>query len=150
MKKLFYNKQFIDSSDVKAVSKSLSQDLITGGKSVDGFEKKLKNFLNVKYVSTCINGTAALHLAFEAINLKNQDIIIMPIINFIASYSMASLYNARIYFADVDKSTGQMTPETLVQCIKKNKLKKIKAVVSMYLGGYPENIKKFYNLKKKI
>ena len=40
MKKLFYNKQYIDTSDRKAVSKSLAQKLITGGKSVENFEKK--------------------------------------------------------------------------------------------------------------
>ena len=51
--------------------------------------------------------------------------------------------------ADVDKHTGQMTPETLDQCIKK-KLKKIKLVITMYLGGYPENIYDFYKLKKNI
>jgi len=43
-----------------------------------------------------------------------------------------------------------MTPETLQECIKNNKLKKIKAIVTMYLGGYPENVIKFYNIKKKF
>ena len=42
-----------------------------------------------------------------------------------------------------------MTPETLLLCIKKNKLKKIKVVITMYLGGYPENVYEFYKLKKK-
>tara|TARA_B100000029_G_scaffold506764_1_gene590097 strand:+ start:487 stop:1668 length:1182 start_codon:yes stop_codon:yes gene_type:complete len=148
MKKLFYNKQYIDTSDRKAVSKSLAQKLITGGKSVENFEKKLKKFLTVKHAITCINGTAALHLAYEAIKLKRKDVVIMPVINFISSYSMAKLYDAKIYFADVDKSTGQMTPKTLRDCIKKNKLKKIKAVICMYLGGYPENIEAFYKIKK--
>jgi dTDP-4-amino-4,6-dideoxygalactose transaminase len=43
-----------------------------------------------------------------------------------------------------------MTPETLLECIKNNKLKKIKAIVTMYLGGYPENVIEFYNIKKKF
>jgi len=72
-----------------------------------------------------------------AINLKKNDVVIMPAINFIASYSMAKLMNAKIYLADVDPLTGQMTPKTLVDCINKHKIKKIKAVVTMYLGGYP-------------
>lgn len=42
-----------------------------------------------------------------------------------------------------------MTPETLLKCIKNNKLKRIKAIVTMYLGGYPENVIEFYNIKKK-
>jgi len=77
-------------------------------------------------------------------------VIIMPVINFIAVYSMARLLNAKIFLADVDPLSGQMTPETLLKCIKINKLKKIKAIVTMYLGGYPENIIQFYNIKKKL
>ena len=78
---------------------------------------------------------------------KKGDIIILPVINFIASVNMAHLVGAKIYFSDVDKSTGQMTPKNLVDCIK-NKLKKIKAVITMYNGGSPNNAKVFFQLKK--
>ena len=56
---------------------------------------------------------------------------------------------AKIYLADVDKFTGQMTPQTLEECIKSNNIKKIKAVVTMYNGGFPFNFKEFYKLKKR-
>ena len=149
MAKIYYNKQYIDSNDKKAVVGALSNDLITGGKHVQNFEKNLKNFLDVRYAKTCINGTAALHMAYEAIKLKKNDVVIMPVINFIAAYNMASLYKAKIYFADVDRLTGQMTPQHLISCIKRNSLKNIKAVVTMYMGGFPENSIKFFKLKKK-
>tara|TARA_B100000575_G_C23134902_1_gene659066 strand:+ start:409 stop:1623 length:1215 start_codon:yes stop_codon:yes gene_type:complete len=149
MAKIYYNRQYIDSKDKIVVLKALDEDLITGGKYVHNFEKKLKKVLKVKFAKSCINGTAALHMAYEAIDLKKNDVVIMPVINFVAAYSMASLYKAKIYFADVDYLTGQMTPETLINCIKKNKLKKIKAIITMYMGGYPENANKFFHLKKK-
>ena len=57
---------------------------------------------------------------------------------------------AKIYFADVDIITGQMTPKTLSECIKKNNLKKVKAFVTMYLGGSCQNNVLFYKIKKKI
>ena len=144
-----YNKQFIDGKDIKSISKAARQRLITTGDFVEKFENSFKNKLNVKNSISCINGTAGLDLAFRSIDLKKNDVIIMPVVNFIASYSMARALNANIFLSDVDPLTGQMTPETLENCIKKNKLKKIKAVVTMYLGGFAENIKKFYLLKKK-
>jgi dTDP-4-amino-4,6-dideoxygalactose transaminase len=73
----------------------------------------------------------------------------MPSINFIAIYNMASFMNAKIFLADVEPLSGQMTPKTLEDCIINNKLKKIKAIVTMYLGGYPENVNEFYSIKKK-
>ena len=149
MKKITYNKQYIDNHDVRIISEAVQDDYITSGKYVKLFEKKLCDYLKVKYAVSCINGTAGLDLAFRGINLSSKDNVIMPAVNFIASYSMASKINANIYLADVDPFTGQMTPKTLIECIKKNKLKKIKAIVTMYLGGYPENIVAFFKLKKK-
>jgi len=150
MKKIPYGRQYIDNSDIKLISKALKEDLITTGRYVKKFENKISKFLKVKYTASCNSGTSALHLALMAINLKKDDVLIMPAINFIAVYNMARLMNAKIFLADVDSVTGQMTPKTLLECIKINKLKKIKAIVTMYLGGYPENVIEFYNLKKKF
>ena len=113
------------------------------------FEELIKKTLKSKFALTCTSGTAAIHLAFMAINLKEKDVIILPIVNFVAASNLASTSKAKIYFADVCPNTGQMTPQTLEDCIKKNKLKNIKAVMIMYLGGTPDNIKNFYYLKKK-
>ena len=150
MKVISYNRQYIDSQDISFVSEALKKDLITTGHYVKKFENKISKFLKVKYTLSCNSGTSALHLALMAINLKKDEVVIMPAINFIAVYNMARLMNAKIYLADVDYLTGQMTPETLLKCIKDNKLNKIKAIITMYLGGYPENVIEFYKIKKKF
>ena len=72
----------------------------------------------------------------------------MPAINFVAIYNLCKLIGAKIFLADVSPDTGQMTPGSLLNCIKKNKIKKIKAIVTMYLGGYPQNVNEFYKIKK--
>jgi dTDP-4-amino-4,6-dideoxygalactose transaminase len=149
MNKISYNRQFIDLSDVRAVSKSLQSEIITTGKFVKTLEDKISKLLKSNFVISCSNGTAGLHLAFMGIGIKKKDNILMPAINFIAAYNMCQLLGANIYLVDVDPLTGQMTPENLLKCIKKNNLKKIKAIVTMYLGGYPENIVEFYKIKKK-
>jgi dTDP-4-amino-4,6-dideoxygalactose transaminase len=148
MKIIPYGRQYIDTKDIELVSKALKGDLITTGRYVKQFENKISKFLKVKYVTSCNSGTSALHLALMAINIKKDDVIIMPAINFIAVYSMSKFMGAKIFLADVDPLTGQMTPSALLKCIKDNKIKKIKAIITMYLGGHPENIIDFYNIKK--
>jgi dTDP-4-amino-4,6-dideoxygalactose transaminase len=150
MKTIPYGRQYIDSNDIRIVSKALKADLITTGRYVKKFEHEISDFLKVKYTASCNSGTSALHLALMAISLEKDDVVIMPAINFIAAYNMARLMNAKIFLADVNALTGQMTPQTLLECIKNNKLKKIKAIVTMYLGGYPENAIEFYKIKKKF
>ena len=144
-----YGRQFIDNADKKSVINSLSNDLITTGPFVEKFEKELKKYLNCKYSYVCSSGTAAIHLAMLSINLKKNDVILMPAVNFIASYNMAKVIGLKVFLVDVDEFTGQVTPEKILECIKKNKLKKIKALIVMYHGGFPENPKDFYDLKKK-
>lgn len=150
MKNIPYGRQHIDSSDIKAVSKAMKADLITTGDYVKKFESIINKLLRVKFAVSCNSGTSAIHLAFLSINLIKNDVVIMPAINFIAAYNLAKIMGAKVFLADVDPSTGQMTPAKLLECINKNKLKKIKAVVTMYLGGYPENVIEFYKIKKKL
>ena len=149
MKFIPYGRQFIDKKDKLSVLSSLTNDLITTGPYVTKLENELKDYLKCKFSYVCSSGTAALHLAMLSINLKKDDVILMPAVNFIASYNMAKVMQLKIYLVDVDEYTGQVTPNKILECIKKNKLKKIKALIVMYHGGYPEYPKEFYDIKKK-
>ena len=149
MKPIPYGRQYIDDQDIKFVSKSLKQDLITTGDYVKEFENQIKKLVKSKFAISSSSATAGLHLALKAINVQKNDVIVMPAINFIAIYALSRMLGAKIFLADVDPFSGQMTPKTLRECILKNKLKKIKVIITMYLGGYPENVVEFYNIKKK-
>jgi len=149
MKFIPYGKQYIDNKDIKVVSDALKKKLITTGDHVLKFEKKIQNFLNCKFSFTCNSGTSALFLAMQSIEVKKNDIIIMPAINFVASYNVAKLFNAKVYLADVDKYSGQMSPQNVIDICEKFKLKKVKAIITMYNGGYPANAQNFKKFKKK-
>lgn len=148
MKIIPYGKQYIDKNDILSVSKALRSDKITTGSEVQKFEKKINNYLGCKYSVTCSNGTSALFMAMSAINVTHGDVVIMPSITFVASYNVASILGARIYLADVDPKSGQMTPQNIKDCCKKFNLKNIKAIIVMYHSGYPENAENFKKLKK--
>ena len=144
-----YGKQFIDNADIKSVNRALRNDLITTGSTVQEFEKSVKKYLNSRFVLSCNSGTSALNLAMSAMDVGPGDNIIMPTINFTAAANVAKALGAKIYLADVNENSGQMTKKKIEDCIKKNKLNKIKLLVTMYLGGIPHNVKDYYDLKKK-
>jgi dTDP-4-amino-4,6-dideoxygalactose transaminase len=148
-KSIPYGRQLIDKNDKNLVLSSLSNDLITTGPFVKKFENHLNKYFKSKFCYVCSSGTAAIHLAMMSMGLKKNDVILMPAVNFIASYNIAKIMELRVFLVDVDKYTGQMTPNKVLECIQKNKIKKIKALVVMYHGGYPEYSKKFYDIKKK-
>ena len=147
--KIPYNKQYIFNDSFKIVSQSLRSEFITTGTYVKKFEQKLKILNKVKYSIVTNSGTSALHLAFESIKVKKGDNVIIPAINFIASYSMLKKMNANIFLADVDQD-GHLNPKSLVECIKFNNLKNIKAVINMHMSGHIKYVDDFFKLKKKI
>jgi len=151
MKKMInYGRHFIDSNDIKEVTKALKKEKITTGNKVNEFENKISLKFKNKYSVVCNSGTSALFLAMKAINIQKNDVVVMPAINFISSYNITKMLGAKVFLSDVDRYTGQMTPEKLNQCCKKFKLKKVKAIVLMYNGGYPQNAERFYKFKQKF
>ena len=150
MKAIKYNKQYIDNNDKKNVLNALAEEKITTGKQIIKFENNLKKYLGSKFVSCVNSGTSAIYIAIKSLNLKKNDIVIMPSINFIASYNCAINLGLKIYLSDVDPKTGQSRPKDVEDTIKRNKLKKVDLVISMYLGGQPDNVVEYYKLKKKI
>ena len=149
MKIINYGGQSIDHRDEKSVLNVLKNKLLTTGPKVKLFEQNIKKFVESRYAISCNSGTSAIHLALLSLNLKEKSIVIMPCVNFISAYNLCKTMNLRIFFADVDSFTGQITPDLIKKCIKKNNLKKIDLLFTMHLGGYPENIEKFFELKKK-
>ena len=96
MRLIPYGKQYIDIKDKKIVLKALSNDLITTGPYVKRLENKLKKYLGCSYSYTCSSGTAAIHLAMMSLELKQDDVILMPAMNFISSYNMSKFFGAKI------------------------------------------------------
>lgn len=143
-------KPYIESDDIKEVIKSLKSGFLSQGDSINQFEKLFKKKFKCKFSIACNSGTSAIYLAMHSIGVKKNDVIILPSINFIAAANVANLFEAKIYFADVDIQTGQLSIESVTRCIKKNKIKKVKAIINMYLSGNLRQVSDFYKLKKKL
>jgi dTDP-4-amino-4,6-dideoxygalactose transaminase len=150
MKNIFYGKQYISQSDTLEVINSLKQDLITTGNYVEKYENKIKKKFKSNYVLSCSSGTAGIDLALRAIDLKKGDNVIIPAINFVAAANVCKRIGANIFFSDINLDTGQMSPNNLIDCIKKYKLKTVKVIFTMFLSGAANYTLEFYKLKKKF
>ena len=139
--------QYIFKDNINEVKKTLKSSILSSGPQIIKFEKNLKNFLKCNYVTVCSSGTAALHLAFLSLGIKKNDTVILPDINFIASFNMLREIGANIIICDTNKINGQICTDSLLKIL--NKKKKIKALITMYLGGVPKNIDKLIEIKKR-
>ena len=85
---------------------------------------------------TVTSGTAALHCAYAAIDLKPGDEIITPPITFIATQASASLMGAKIVFADVQADTANIDPKAVEAAITS----RTKAIVAVDYAGHPADL----------
>lgn len=149
--KIKHNTPNINRVDFESLNKILKNNsILTNGPLLNLFEKKVKSFLKCNYAIACSSGTAALELAMFSLKLKKNSVVIMPAINFIASYNICKKMNLKIYLADVDGETGQMSPDHVIECMRLNRIKKVNVIINMYMAGFPENIIEFAKLKKKL
>ena len=110
-----YGRHFIDREDTKSVISTLKSNFLTQGPKIIQFEDKLKYFCGAKYASAVSSGTAALHLALLALDVKKNDLVITTPITFLASPNVVLYANAKPIFVDIDKNN---------YCIDINKLEK--------------------------
>ena len=112
------------------------------GPSVKSFQKNLENYLNIKHVIPCANGTDALQIAMMGLNLKPGDEVITADFTFAATVEVISLLNLTPVLVDVDLETFN------IDCnkIKKAITSKTKAIVPVHLFGQSANMEEIMKI----
>jgi perosamine synthetase len=105
---------YIDSEIEEAVMQSLRSKKMVSGEKVNRFEKELSEYIGVKHVVAVSNGTAALHIAFMALNVTNK-CVITSAFSFAASANSVLLAGGKPLFADIDLETYNLDPASVEQ-----------------------------------
>ena len=102
-----------------------------GGPSVKSFQKNLENYLGVKHVIPCANGTDALQVALMALGLEPGDEVITTSFTFIATAEVIALLRLTPVLVDVDPDTFNIDPVAVEKAITS----KTKAIIPVHLFG---------------
>ncbi|MBG30617.1 MAG: UDP-4-amino-4,6-dideoxy-N-acetyl-beta-L-altrosamine transaminase [Opitutae bacterium] len=121
METIPYSRQWIDEEDLQAVCQVLRSDWLTQGPTVESFENGLSEAAGVARAVAVSNGTAALHLCYAGMGVKNGSTGITSPITFAATANALLHCGAEVRFCDVDPATGLMEPDSLEQTIKEQK-----------------------------
>ena len=130
-----YGRHSINDEDIAAVIAALKSDWLTTGPLVEAFELGLEKIAGAPCISVS-SGTAALHCAYAAIDLRPGDEIITPPITFVATQATAVLFGATIVFADVLPETANIDPRAVEAAITS----RTKAVVAVDYAGHPADL----------
>jgi UDP-2-acetamido-2-deoxy-ribo-hexuluronate aminotransferase len=119
-----------------AIQSVIDRGQFIKGNDVKEFEQNLAEYLQVKHVISCANGTDALQIAMMALDLKPGDEVIVPVFTYVATAEVLGLLGLIPVMIDVD-------PQTF--CIDVNEVKakistKTKAIVPVHLFGQCANM----------
>lgn len=145
MKKIPVSQPFFFGNEVKYVTESVKSTWVRSGKYLDLFEEKFAEFCNTSYASAASSGTTALHLLLLALNIKQDDEVIVPDLTYVATANTVTYNGAKPVFVDVDKDIWTISPEKIEERITK----KTKAIVVVHLYGHPAEMDSINNIANK-
>jgi len=139
----------IGEEEIEAVVKVLKSGILThslgAGPVVTKFEKEFANFANTKHAIAVNTGTAALHVAVLAANVKPGEEVILPSFTFVATAEAVVIAGAKPVFVDIDPKTYNILPKKIEEAITR----KTKAVIPVDLYGLPADLQPIKEIAEK-
>ena len=106
------------------------------GPEVHSFQKELEDYLGVKHVIPCANGTDALQIAMMGLGLEQGDEVITADFTFAATVEVIALLKLTPVLVDVEPDTFNINPDAIRKAITP----KTKAIVPVHLFGQVANM----------
>jgi len=123
--------------DAEAVSKAVRDGWVSAeGPQVREFEEKFSDLVGVKHGVAVANGTAALDIAIEALNIGPGDEVILPTFTIISCLNHILRKGATPVFVDSREDTWNLNPDHLEEMITD----KTKAIIVVHIYGLPADV----------
>ena len=143
------NRPILGAAEIAAVTKVLESGMLTdksgAGNITQQFEEAFAKFVGAKHAIAVNSGTAALHAALLAFDIKAGDEVIAPPFSFIATTNMVLLNGAKVVFADISPDTYTLDPEKVKEAITP----KTRAMIPVHLYGHPTDMDPLCELSQK-
>lgn len=143
------NLPILGAEETAAVTEVLESGMLThksgSGTFVRRFEEAFAKFVGVKHAIAMNSGTAALHAALLAFDVKAGDEVIAPPFSFIATTNMVLLNGAKVVFADISPDNYNLDPAKVEAAITP----KTRAILPVHLYGHPADMDPLVELAQK-
>lgn len=103
---------------------------------VTHFEQAFSDFLGVKHVVSCANGTDSLEILLKAFGIGTGDEVIVPAISWISTSEAVSTVGAKPVFVDVDPIYYTINPSKIEEVVSS----RTKAIIPVHLYGQPADM----------
>lgn len=129
----------------RAIQEVIDATAFIGGPAVKRFSEHFQDYLGVKHVIPCANGTDALQIAMMAVGLKPGDEVIVPAFTYVATAEVIALLQLKPVMVDADPHTFNVTAAHIEAAVTP----RTKAVVPVNLFGQSCDMEPIMEVAKK-
>jgi perosamine synthetase len=123
----------IEDEDVRAVVQVLKSGWITTGPKVKAFEEAFARYVGARHAVAVSSCTAALHLALEAIGLREGDEVLLPTMTFTATAEVVAYFKAKPVLVDCEPNYFNLDVRGAARKVNS----RTKAVIPVHFAGHP-------------
>jgi len=128
-----FHKAEIGAAEIQSVVETLQSGWLTTGQKVKQFEADFGQYVGCEHAVAVNSGTAALHLALDAIGIQEGDEVIVPTMTFTATAEVVLYFKAKPVLVDCEAGTFNINP----LAIEKKITPKTKAIIPVHMAGQP-------------
>ncbi len=118
-----------------SIAQILNSAAFINGPEVHAFQKDLEDYLQVKHVIPCANGTDALQIAMMGLGLQPEDEVITADFTFAATVEVIALLRLTPVLVDVEPDTFNIDPIAIEKAITLPKPRPL--YLFIFLGSVP-------------
>ena len=131
-----FSRPSITEEDISAVGEVLRTGWITTGPNTAAFERDFSEYVGCPHGVALASATAGMHLLLKALGIGPGDEVITPSMTWVSTVNLIVLAGATPVFADIDRNTLMVTPETVAPCFSPA----TRAVIPVHFAGASADI----------
>ena len=135
----------IGDDEIQSVVETLRSGWLTTGPKVKQLESNFAKYIGCRHAVAVNSGTAALHLALDAVNIKEKDEIIVPTMTFAATAEVVLYFKAKPVLVDCRHDSLNIDPDQIEAVITS----RTKAIIPVHFGGQPCDMDRILQIAKK-
>ena len=131
-----FSRPSIGEAEISAVADVLRSGWITTGPKNAEFEKLFSDYTGAPHAVALSSATAGMHLLLKALDIKPGDEVITPSMTWVSTVNLIVLAGAIPVFADIDRDSLMVTPETIAPCLSG----RTRLVIPVHFAGAPADL----------
>lgn len=131
-----FSRPSISEEEIAAVADVLRSGWITTGARNANFEQAFREYTGSRHAVALSSATAGMHVLFKALGIGPGDEVVTPSMTWVSTVNLITLCGATPVFADIDRNTLMITPDTVKPCLSA----RTKLIVPVHFAGAPADL----------